>query len=88
VRPKYNPEQHVWPLLKTLVADGLSANIAIGLDLADASMWAYRGGAGLNFLPEQIIPRLRSAGFDEPTIADLTGQNIARRLAFDQIGTR
>lgn len=86
VRPKYKPEQGVWPLLRTLVADGLSDHIAIGLDLADASKWRYGSGLDLTFLKEQIVPRLKAEGFDDALIADLTGQNVARRLAWEKIG--
>ncbi len=83
VRPKYDPEHGVWPLLRRMVAAGLAGSIAIGLDLALPEMWRhYGGGPGLLALPERIIPRLRQEGFDRPTIARLTGQNVARRLVW------
>jgi predicted metal-dependent phosphotriesterase family hydrolase len=82
VRPKYNPEEGAWPLLKKMVAEGLADRIAIGLDLAAASMWRHYGGQpGMLALPEQIVPRLRAEGMSESIIALLTGQNIARYLA-------
>jgi predicted metal-dependent phosphotriesterase family hydrolase len=81
VRPQYDPEQGVWPLVKTLVADGLSAAVAISLDLAMASRWRYYGGqVGLVFLPQQIVARLQAEGFPETVIRQLTAQNIASRL--------
>jgi predicted metal-dependent phosphotriesterase family hydrolase len=81
VRPQYDPEQGAWPLLKTLVADGLSGHIAISLDLAMASLWRHYGGqVGLVFLPQQIIARLQAEGFSTTIIHQLTAQNIASRL--------
>jgi predicted metal-dependent phosphotriesterase family hydrolase len=82
IRPQYDPEQGVWPLLKALVAEGLSAHIAISLDLATASMWRHYGGqVGPIFLPQQIVARLRAEGYPETIIHQLTAQNIASRLA-------
>ncbi len=81
VRPQYSPEDRAWPLLRKMVADGLADHIAIGLDLADASMWRHYGGQpGMLALPERIVPRLRVEGLGEPVITRLTGQNIARWL--------
>jgi phosphotriesterase-related protein len=79
-RPRYDPENNVWPLLREMVRDGFSENIAIGLDLAQSSMWRYNGGPGMMVLVEEIIPRLLKEGIDEKTISNLTAQNIARRL--------
>jgi phosphotriesterase-related protein len=81
LRPKYQPETGVWPLLRSMVGAGLRGHVAIGLDLARASMWRFGGGElGLLALPNQIIPRLRAEGFDDQTIVSLTAQNIARFL--------
>jgi len=45
-------------------------------------MWRhYGGGPGMRVLPDEIVPRLRADGIDEAGIAQLTGQNVARRLA-------
>ncbi|HEX2907932.1 MAG TPA: hypothetical protein VHO69_13770 [Phototrophicaceae bacterium] len=83
LRPKYNPEENVWPLLKTIVEAGFSGSIALGLDTSRPAMWAHQGGEwGLLALPQLIIPRLRAEGIAESVIAALTGQNIARRLAW------
>ena len=82
VRPKYNPDQNVWPLLNQMVADGFEDHIAIGLDMAIASMWkANGGGPGLLVLTGQILPKLRTEGIGEAVIKKLIGQNVARRLA-------
>lgn len=82
VRPKYRPDEGAWRLLETLVADGLEQHIAIGLDLADATMWQRMGeGPGPRALSETILPRLRDMSLGDTTIANLTGQNVARFLA-------
>ena len=81
VRPKYKPEQNVWPLLMAMVNGGLGDHIAIGLDLALTSMWQhYQGHPGLVALPDQILPRLHNEGLSETAVAKLIGQNVARFL--------
>jgi predicted metal-dependent phosphotriesterase family hydrolase len=83
VRPKYNPDQGAWQLLHVLVDEGLGGHIALGLDLAIASMWQHYGGQpGMLALPEQIVPRLRTEGIPEAVIAQLSGQNVARHLVW------
>lgn len=87
-RPKYHPDRVVWPLIQTLVAEGLETQIAVGLDMALASMWRHFGGhPGLNFLPHHVVPRLRARGISEPTIRRLTATNIAQYLVW-QTGER
>lgn len=82
-RPKYHPDRGVWPLLEILVAEGLEAQIAIGLDMALASMWRHFGGhPGLDFLPHHVVPRLRAMGIPEPAIRKLTATNIAQYLVW------
>ncbi len=81
-RPHYDPEHGLWPLLRTMVSDGLEHRIAIGLDFSRSVNWQhYGGGPGLLLLPQVIIPRLRTEGISEAAIARLTGKNIAERLA-------
>ncbi|MBI5668563.1 MAG: hypothetical protein HZC41_11205 [Chloroflexi bacterium] len=86
LRPQYAPDENVWPLLKTMVDAGYSDCIALGLDMALPRLWAHQGGEwGLLALPQLIIPRLRSEGLDGTAIANLTGQNIARRLVWQPV---
>lgn len=83
LRPQHHPEQGVWPLLKRMVANGLDDHVAIGLDMAIASLWQYYGGQpGMLAFPEQIIPRLRAEGMSAGVVARLAGQNIAQRLVW------
>jgi phosphotriesterase-related protein len=87
VRSKYDPEHGVWPLLGRMVADGLAHRIAIGLDLADSSMWRHYGGRpGMLGMAEDVLPRLRAEGIAESTILKLTGRNIARHLVWQAPG--
>ena len=80
-RPKYDPERTTWPLLREMVAAGLEGSIAIGLDLADASMWQHFGGQpGMLMIPNTIVPRLYAEGMSKTIVTRLTAQNIAARL--------
>jgi predicted metal-dependent phosphotriesterase family hydrolase len=83
IRPNYNPDQGVWPLIQQMVEADLTNHIAVGLDLGIASMWrSYGGQPGLLALPEKILPRLHEAGINDSVIAQLTGQNVARYLVW------
>ena len=87
VRPKYEPERNAWPLLERMVGAGLDHGIAIGQDLADASMWTSFGGSpGMRTLPDRILPELHRRGFSEASVRNLTARNIARRLDRDPPG--
>jgi phosphotriesterase-related protein len=81
LRPKYSPQQGVWPLIKAMVADGLDESMACGLDLADASMWKFGGGCfGMSGLSQVVVPGLRSRGLSEDQVRRLTGDNVRLRL--------
>ena len=77
-RPKYDPEHNVWPLLARMVAEGWAGRVAIGTDLAGTAFWQEIGPAAL---PGEIVPRLRTLGYESSTIRRLAGGNIADRLA-------
>lgn len=79
-RPKYDPERNVWTLLPAMIAHGCAGQIALGLDLSSPAQWRFGGGAGMQMIPDVIIPRLRAQGVDDATVRGLTGQNIARFL--------
>lgn len=81
-RPKYQPERFVWPLLEKLLGEGYGHSIACGLDLADASQWAFASsGEGMSALTKLVVPRLRALGASPSVLKALTGQNIWSRLA-------
>ncbi len=83
LRREYNADQHLWPLLKTLVAAGLGHKIALGLDLTNPAMWVYGGAEwGLEALPRLIIPRLQQEGIAQEIADGLVGQNVARHLVW------
>lgn len=84
-RAKYNPEENIWQLLPKLLEKDLSDGIAIANDLAFKHEWqVFNGSPGLTYLPLHIIPRLKSLNLDSETLANITGHNIARRLARPQ----
>lgn len=81
-RPKYHPEEHLWPLLKRVIAVGFEDQIVVATDLAEAILWKRLGnGPGLTGLVEQIIPRMERIGFEPEIIQKLVGGNISKRLA-------
>jgi phosphotriesterase-related protein len=83
LRRPYAPEQNLWPLLKAMMDARLTSQIALGLDMASASMWSRMGGEwGLLALPHLIVPRLRHEKADESAIRAMTGQNLARWLVW------
>jgi phosphotriesterase-related protein len=82
LRPKYRPEENVWPLLARALEAGLTESIACGLDLADPTMWRFGGGVhGMPALLTVVEPRLRSLGADDATRRALLRDNICRRVA-------
>lgn len=77
-RPKYDPDNNVWPLVSQMLADGFVRSIAFGTDLADPESWREPGPAGL---PAVLAPRLAQMGCAPEAVAALTGENIVARLA-------
>ena len=82
VRPKYNPEENVWPLLQKMVEEGLTDRVALATDMALTNMWQRLGGAPgpIAFL-SQIKAQLKRIGFEPDSVRRLMGGNIAARLA-------
>ncbi len=81
-RPKYRPDQHVWPLLEQMVARGLEQQVVLATDMAEALMWSRLGGQpGQTAFTGQILARLQIIGFAQHTIQRLMGENIANCLA-------
>ena len=81
-RPKYLPETHVWPLIEAMISSGFDQSVALATDMADPTMWSEIGdGPGLVGFLTTVRTRLLSMQLAPQTVADLTGRNIARRLA-------
>jgi predicted metal-dependent phosphotriesterase family hydrolase len=81
-RPKYEPRNGVWPLVKKMIQSGLSGSICLATDMAEPEMYAaIGGGPGLASLPGAIKNNLDSIGIAEIDIRKVLGGNIARRLA-------
>jgi phosphotriesterase-related protein len=82
-RPKYDPENNVWPLLEQMTAAGLVGSVALATDMADPELWARLGGRpGLVAFLSEIRPRVAGFGLPDADIEGLLGGNIARRLAY------
>lgn len=81
-RPKYHPDEALWPLLKKMLSTGYGQGVALATDMAEAESWkSLGGGPGLAALAEDIRPRLAAMGVTPEVIADVTGLNIAHRIA-------
>jgi phosphotriesterase-related protein len=81
-RPKYKPEEGVWPLISQMVESGFGTSIALATDMAEKEMYETIGnGPGLASLPRDIRARLEEKQIAEKIIRGLLGENIARRLA-------
>jgi phosphotriesterase-related protein len=81
LRPKYDPQNNVWPLLDGMLADGLEGSVACALDLADHRLWRFGGDpVGMAGLPTVVAGGLRDRGAGDDVIARLTGGNVTARL--------
>ena len=74
LRPKYRPDEHVWPLLESMLEEG-DTRITVGLDLVDPAAWRAAGGPGLRAIADTVIPRLRALGADDGAVERLTRGN-------------
>ena len=81
-RPKYKPEENLWPLIEAMVREGCSNHVALATDMAASTLYhANGGGPGLAALPVEIRRELRIRGIGEEAQMEMLGGNIARRLA-------
>jgi predicted metal-dependent phosphotriesterase family hydrolase len=82
LRPKYDPEANLWPLIERMAGAGLEGSVALATDMADPALWAQRGaGRALTALPENIRARLHKLGLPPTSVEKMLGANAARRLA-------
>ena len=81
-RPKYTPSTNLWPMIEKMVSVGLSTQIALATDMAEAAFYRnIGGGPGLQSLPGEIQEHLKFIGVTETARKQMLGGNIARRLA-------
>jgi len=78
LRPKYAPEQHVWPLIDRMLAAGLGRGLALATDMAEHGMWEAIGPVG--FVAE-VQGQLAARGAPVDVIEQMVGGNITHRLA-------
>ena len=81
LRPRYEPERNVWPLLDAMLAEGHARSIACATDLADRSMWRFGGHPiGVLGLAGVVPDGLRRRGASDAQVRALIGGNVAARL--------
>jgi phosphotriesterase-related protein len=81
-RPKYAPEENLWPLLEKMLNAGYSHALALATDFAEAESWKFIGGGpGLAALPLTVRSRLTDMGVRPEDQAKILGMNICRRMA-------
>jgi predicted metal-dependent phosphotriesterase family hydrolase len=81
-RPKYHPEQGVWPLIQEMTAAGMADSLALATDMAEKELYtSIGGGPGLASLPREIRSRLEKMQMTDEIIRGMLGDNIDRRLA-------
>lgn len=81
-RPKYDPINNVWKLLRQMVEEGFFESICLATDLADSALWkAYGGDPGLAGFPGTVGQQIAAEFKDESITARLMGGNISERLA-------
>ena len=81
LRPRYDPEANLWPLIAQMAATGLDGSVALATDMADPALWAYGGGSGPTVLPTRVRARLQGMDLSSTSIQRMLGHNIAFRLA-------
>lgn len=78
LRPQYDPEANVWPLVAAMLEAGHAHRLALGLDMAQRELWRFAGHPeGLLALTGSIAARLDALG--APTAA-LLGGTVLERL--------
>ncbi len=78
LRPQYQPETHVWPLIAFMVRQGLTGSVCVGTDMV-GDMWEQ--GTCLADCFASVRERLMRLGATEQQVAGMTGGNVTRRLA-------
>jgi predicted metal-dependent phosphotriesterase family hydrolase len=77
-------EDEVLRLVLGLLDAGHETQILLSQDVGQVAELRARGGRGYTYLPETFLPRLRSSGVGETTIATLTVRNPRRWLTIQR----
>ena len=81
-RPKYSPDENVYPLIEGMIKAGYRRSLALATDMAESAMWQrIGGGAGLVGFIDVVKRRLEEMGLDADDVRLLMGGNISGRVA-------
>ena len=67
-------------IIKSMIDEGIGKNIVIAHDICTKHRLVKYGGHGYGYILEHIVPRMRSRGFSETEILDITQNNASRLL--------
>ena len=67
-------------IIKNMIDEGRGKNIVIADDICTKHRLVKYGGHGYGYILEHIVPRMRSRGFSETEILDITQNNASRLL--------
>ncbi|MEC9438188.1 MAG: aryldialkylphosphatase, partial [Chloroflexota bacterium] len=67
-------------IIRSMIDEGIGKNIVIAHDICTKHRLVRYGGHGYGYILEHIVPRMRSRGFSESEILDITQYNASRLL--------
>ena len=67
-------------IIRSMIDEGIGKNIVIAHDICTKHRLVKYGGHGYGYILEHIVPRMRSRGFSESEILDITQYNASRLL--------
>jgi len=81
LRPRYNPEKNLWPLITGMLDAGFEDSIIVGSDIYGLEMWrtVYQNGGLSNFF-NSIIYKLKELKISETAIDKIIGGNAGKFL--------
>lgn len=86
LRPKYEPDKNLWPLIANMVKTGYANSIAVGSDIYENEMWnTLIASGGLSAFFNSIKARLVELKIPEEAIKKITGGNASDFLSNKKI---
>ncbi len=85
-RPKYHSDEDEVTLIGTMVEEGYSERILLGMDSTRERFLSYHGTVGLEFLKNKFIPMLKRSGIGDEHIEYMTHKNPQAALSFRNRG--